>query len=128
MLIAYTGDNMYEMSNLLSGKNCLLFSLLELCSGRAIMMDLLSSSVRLSMRPLTFSNNNSSEAAEPILLYFHMEPSLLGRTKDCEKSGGPLTKMAAISIYCKTFKNLLLQNKSALGLNICSDLRGQKVY
>ena len=64
---------MYEMSNLPSGKNCFLFSLLELCSGRAIMMDLLSSSVRLSVRPLTFSNNFSSEAAEPILLYFHME-------------------------------------------------------
>ena len=35
---------------------------------------LLSSSVRLSMRPLTFSNSFSSEAAEPVLLYFHMEP------------------------------------------------------
>ena len=65
---------MYEMSNLLSGKNCLLFSLLELCSGQAIMMDLLSSSVRLSMHSLTFSNNFSSDAAEPILLYFHTEP------------------------------------------------------
>ena len=64
---------MHEMSNLLSVKNCLLFSLLDLCSGRAIMMDLLSSSDRLSMRPFTFSNN-LSEVAEPILLYFHMKP------------------------------------------------------
>ena len=28
----------------------------------------------LSIRPLTFSNDFSSEAAEPILLKFHMEP------------------------------------------------------
>ena len=65
---------MHEMSNLLAVKNCLLFSLLELCSGRAIMMDLLSLSDRLSMRPFTFSNNFSSEVTEPILLYFHMKP------------------------------------------------------
>ena len=38
------------------------------------MMDFLSSSVRPSMRPLTFSNSFSSEAAELILLYIHMEP------------------------------------------------------
>ena len=31
-------------------------------------------SVRPSVRPLTFSNDFSSEAAEPILLKFHMEP------------------------------------------------------
>ena len=31
-------------------------------------------SVRPCVRPLTFSNNFSSEAAEPILLKFHMEP------------------------------------------------------
>ena len=29
---------------------------------------------RLSVRPLTFSNDFSSEAAEPVLLKFHMEP------------------------------------------------------
>ena len=31
-------------------------------------------SVRPSARPLTFSNDFSSEAAESILLKFHMEP------------------------------------------------------
>ena len=31
-------------------------------------------SVHPSVRPLTFSNDFSSEAAEPILLKFHMEP------------------------------------------------------
>ena len=33
-----------------------------------------SSVVRVSVRPLTFSNDFSSEAPEPILLKFHMEP------------------------------------------------------
>ena len=31
-------------------------------------------SIRPSVRPLTFSNDFSSEATEPILLKFHMEP------------------------------------------------------
>ena len=31
-------------------------------------------SVRPCVRPLTFSNDFSSEAPEPILLKFHMEP------------------------------------------------------
>ena len=34
------------------------------------------------VRPLTFSNDFSSEAAEPILLKFHMEPPYGGGTKD----------------------------------------------
>ena len=41
------------------------------------------SSVRPCVRPLTFSNDFSSEAAEPILLRFHMEPPKGGGTKDC---------------------------------------------
>ena len=36
--------------------------------------DHFSSVVRLCDRPLTFSNDFCSEAAEPILLKFHMEP------------------------------------------------------
>ena len=39
------------------------------------------SSVRASVRPLTFSNDFSSEAAEPILLKFHMKPPYVGGTK-----------------------------------------------
>ena len=31
-------------------------------------------SVRASVRPLTFSNDFSSEAAEPVSLKFHLEP------------------------------------------------------
>ena len=40
------------------------------------------SSVRPSISPLIFSND-FSEAAEPILLKFHMESPLDGGTKDC---------------------------------------------
>ena len=36
--------------------------------------DHFSSVVRPCVRPLSFSNDFSSEAAEPILLKFHMEP------------------------------------------------------
>ena len=39
--------------------------------------------VRASVCPLTFSNDFSAEAAEPILLKFHMEPPKVGGTKDC---------------------------------------------
>ena len=36
-----------------------------------------------SVRPLTFSNDFSSEAVEPILFKFHMEPPEGGGTKNC---------------------------------------------
>ena len=42
-------------------------------------------SVRLSVLLLTFSNDFSSEAAEPILLKFHMEPPKVGGTKGLPK-------------------------------------------
>ena len=66
------------------------------------------------MRSLTFSNDFSSEAHEPVLLKFHMEPPQFGGTKDYLNSHGPLTKMAALPMYVKTFKNLLLQNQECL--------------
>ena len=51
------------------------------------MITLCPSSVRASVRPcvylLTFSNDLSSETAEPILPKFHMKPPLVGGTKDC---------------------------------------------
>ena len=62
--------------------------------------------VRPSVRPLTFSNDFSSEAAEPILLKFHMEPPYM----------------------VKPFKNLLLHNGGCLGaesLHESSGTRGQ---
>ena len=61
--------------------------------------------VRLSMCVsvylLTFSNDFSSESAEPILLKFHMEPPKVRGTKDWQNGHGALTKMAAMPIYCK---------------------------
>ena len=51
-------------------KTDVIFSSPELCSGWAIVITFRPSSIR----PLTFSNDFSSEAAEPILLKFHMEP------------------------------------------------------
>ena len=119
MQIAYIRDNMYEMSNLPSGKNCLLFSLLELCSGRAIMMDLLSLSVYASVnifKQLLLWSRWANFAL------FSYGASLARENKRLRKRWWSMTKMAAMSIYCKTFKNLLLQNQCALGLNICSDL------
>ena len=53
------------------------------------------------MYQLKFSNDFSSEAAEPILLKFHMEPPKVGGMKDCKKSHGLMTKMAAMPIYGK---------------------------
>ena len=51
-----------------------IFSSPELCSGWAIVITFHPSSVRPCVCLLTFSNDYSSEAAEPILLKFHMEP------------------------------------------------------
>ena len=45
--------------------------------------DHFSSVVRASIRPLTLSNDFSSEAAEPILLKFHMESPWVGGMKTC---------------------------------------------
>ena len=62
------------------------------------------------IRLLIVSNDFSSEAAEPILRKFHMEPPKLGEWK--------IPKMVAVSwlrwrpcpCMVKTFKNLFLQN------------------
>ena len=65
---------------------------------------------------LLISNDFSSEASGSILLKFHVEPPWGRRMKDCLNGHGPLTKMAAMSIYMvKTFKNLLLQNRISSG-------------
>ena len=62
------------------------------------------SSVRPVVRPsVNTFNDFSSEAAEPILLKFHMEPPWDGGTKDCYNNRGPLTKMAAMPIYGNFF-------------------------
>ena len=64
-------------------------------------------------RPFTFSNIFSSETAWPIKAKFYVEPPWEGGTKVCINGPGHMTKMAAMPIYGKTLKNLLLQNRRA---------------
>ena len=68
-------------------------------------------------RPSTISNIFSSETAWSIKAKFYVEPPWEGGTKVCIKvcinGQGHMTKMAAMPIYEKTLKNLLLQNRRA---------------
>ena len=59
----------------------------------------------------TFSNSFSSETTKPIEAKFHMEPPWDGGTKVCSNGPGHMTKMAAMPIYGKNHKNLLLRNQ-----------------
>ena len=76
------------------------------------------SSVRPSsvVRPFTFSNIFSSETAWPIKAKFYVEPPWEGGTKVCINGPGHMTKMAAMPIMVKTFKNLLLQSRKSYDL------------
>ena len=58
----------------------------------------------------------SSETALPIKAKFYVEPPWEGGTKVCINGPGHMTKMAAMPIYGKTFKNLLLQNQKSYDL------------
>ena len=60
-----------------------------------------------------FSNVFSSETAWPIKAKFYVELPWEGGTKVCINGLGHMTKMAAMPIYGKTLKNLLLQNRQA---------------
>ena len=60
-----------------------------------------------------FSNVFSSETAWPIKAKFYVEPPWEGGTKVCINGPGHMTKMAAMPIYGKNLKNLLLQNRRA---------------
>ena len=53
------------------------------------------------IRPLTFSNNFSSETPEPFLAQISYGASLGSENKRLLKGCGPLTKMAAMPIYGK---------------------------
>ena len=64
-----------------------------------------------------FSNVFSSETAWPIKAKFYVEPPWEGQTKVCINGPGHMTKMAAIPIYCKSLKNLLLQNQKFYDLD-----------
>ena len=89
--------------------------------------DHFSSVVRPAVRPLTFSNNFSSEASEPIL---HFIWSLLrvGERKIAKMVAVRRPRWPPCPYMVKTFKNLLLHNRGCLGtesLHESSGTRGQ---
>ena len=63
----------------------------------------------------TFSNIFSSEPTESIAIEakLYVEPTWDGGTKVCSNGPGHMTKMAAMHIYGKNLKNLLLRNLKA---------------
>ena len=61
----------------------------------------------------TFSNLFSLETVGPIEAKFHIDPPWDGGTKVCSYGPGHMTKMAAMPIYGKNSKNLLLWNQTA---------------
>ena len=65
-----------------------------------------------------FSNVLSSETACPIKAKFYVEPPWEGGTNVCTNDPGHMTKMAAMPIYGKNLKNLLLQNQKSYDLEI----------
>ena len=71
-----------------------------------------SSSVRPQFKRL------SSETAWPIKAKFYMEPPWEGGTKVYINGPGHMTKVAAIPIYGKKLKNLLLQNQMSYDLEL----------
>ena len=76
-----------------------------------------SSSVRpIGRRPFTFSNVFFSETAWPINAKFYVEPPWEVRTKVYINDPGHMTKVAAMPIYGKNLKNLLLQNQKSYDL------------
>ena len=64
-------------------------------------------------RPFTISNVFFSETTRPIKVKFYVEPPWKGGTKVYINGPGHITKIAAMPIYGKTLKNLLLQNRKS---------------
>ena len=73
------------------------------------------SSWRPSVHP-PFSKIFSSETAWPIKAKFYVEPPWEGGTNFYINGPGHMTKMAAMPIYGKNLKNLLLQNQKSYDL------------
>ena len=67
----------------------------------------------------TFSNFFSLETARPIEAKFYMEPPWDGGTKYYSNGPDHMTDMAAMPLYGKTLKNLLLWNQKADYLETC---------
>ena len=92
------------------------------------------SSVRPSVvrRTFTISNIFSSETAWPIKAKFYEERPWEGGTKVYINGSGHMTKMAAMPIYGKFFKNMLLQNKKSYDLETWHEASGtqglQRLY
>ena len=76
----------------------------------------LSSSSSSGIRPFTISNVFSSETAWPIKAKFYVENPWQGGKKVYLNGPGHMTKMAAMPIYGKTLKNLLLKNQKSYDL------------
>ena len=90
------------------------FSSPELCSGWAIVITF-RPSVRPSVHPLTFSDNFSSKAAEPILPNFIWSLLRVGERKIAKMVAVRWPRWPPCPYTVKTFKNLLLQNRECLG-------------
>ena len=60
----------------------------------------------------------SSETAWPIKAKFYVEPPWEGGTKVYINGPGHMTKMAAMPIYDKNLKNLLLRNQKSYDLKL----------
>ena len=75
----------------------------------------------------TFSNIVSSETTWQIEAKFHMEPPWVGGTKVCSNGPDYMIRMAAMPIYGKNLKNLLLQNHKADDFEILYAISGARV-
>ena len=67
-------------------------------------------------RPSTISNVFSSETTWPIKAKFYVEPPWEGGTTVYITGPGHMTKMAAMPIYGKNLKKILLQNQMSYDL------------
>ena len=75
----------------------------------------------------TFSNFFSVKTPRPIEAKFHVNPARDRETKVCSNGQGHMTNMAAMPIYVKTHKNLLLWNQKADELETCYAASGTRV-
>ena len=76
---------------------------------------------------LSIFSNISSAATEPFEAKFHMESPWDGGKKICSNGPGHMTKMAAMPIYGKNLKNLLLRNQKADDLETWYAASGARV-
>ena len=90
------------------------------------------SAYRISRPPSSFRRPHSldifsSETTEPIEAKFHMESPWDWGTKVCSNGLDHVTMMAAMPIYVKNLKNLLLRNQKADDLETWYAASGARV-